>query len=95
MSMIPAGYSDKYGQVYVERTGHTGFGGPPDEPIALFRAQDNLAYRALTSYWRMCSSDPGVPVEQVADVERQIEAFNNWRGNNPGKCRKPGTAPLR
>lgn len=87
--LIAAGISDKYGQVYVERIGNTGFDGPP-EPVALLRAQDEHAYRSMLDYLRRCAADPDVPDEQALSVGRQIEAFDRFRSEHPELIRKPG-----
>jgi hypothetical protein len=90
MVPITAGRSDKYGQVYVERIGNTGFD-DPNEPVGLFRAQDNYALTILESYLAILEIDEEVPVAQIESVRRQIEAFHQWREDNPEKIRTPGT----
>lgn len=88
--IIPAGISDKYGQVYVEKTGNTGFN-DQSEPVALFRAQDVYAYVALENYHALLEIDDKIPAEQIESVERQIEAFRNWRIEHTDQLRLPGT----
>lgn len=87
--LIRAGRSDKYGQVYVERIGNTGFS-DPDEPVALIRAQDRLAHHLMCEYLQR-SSAIGVPREQWQSVARQAHLFFNWQEENPDKVRTPGT----
>lgn len=89
MDQIRAGRSDKYGQVYVERIGNTGFD-DPDEPVALLRAQDEHAYRAMLYYLRLNDEDPEVPAAQAESVRRQVEAFERFRRKDPERIRKPG-----
>ena len=87
---IRSGRSDKYGQVYVERIGNTGFD-DPTEPVALLRAQDVLALPIMQEYLRRTTADPDIPASQVASVRRQVEAFERWRLEHPERVRKPGT----
>jgi hypothetical protein len=86
--LVRAGRSDKYGQVWVERVGSTGFP-DPDEPVALMRAQDRLAHRLMQLYLSL-SVTAGVPREQIESVRRQITAFREWREANRDKVRTPG-----
>lgn len=90
LDAIPAGRSDKYGDVSVERTGAHGF---PDqeEPVALFRAADFYSLGILRSYLQALEGDHGVPAEQRESVRRQIAAFEDWRAANDDKIRLPGT----
>jgi len=88
--LVRAGYSDKYGQVYVERIGNTGFP-DPDEPVALLRAQDKLAQKAIAFYHRLSASHRVTP-EQRESVTRQVERFAAWAKANPTKMRLPGSA---
>jgi hypothetical protein len=88
--LVRAGYSDKYGQVYVERVGNTGFP-DPDEPVALLRAQDKLAQKAIAFYHRLSASHRVTP-EQRESVTRQVERFAAWAKANPTKMRLPGSA---
>jgi hypothetical protein len=90
MTPLRAGLSDKYGQVYVERVGNTGFS-DPTEPVAVFRAQDRLALAVLHAYLGELRADPAVPVSQIESVERQAAAFEEWRREHPEKVRTPGT----
>lgn len=87
---MPAGRSDKYGQVYVERVGGTGFA-DRTEPIALLRGQDYHALEVMRFYRRLLGEDSNVAGEQLASVDRQIAAFVSWRGEHPNKVRTPGT----
>jgi hypothetical protein len=86
--LIRAGWSDKYGQVYVERIGNTGF---PDanEPVALMRAQDRLTHRLMV-YYHALSAEAHVPSAQMESVERQVHGFINWQEANRDKVRTPG-----
>lgn len=86
---IQAGRSDKYGQVFVERYGNTGFD-DPSEPVAMLRAQDDHAYYAMIDYLQRCGADPEVDDAQVASVRRQVEAFGAFRREHPERIRKPG-----
>lgn len=88
-SLIRAGHSDKYGQVYVERVGNTGFS-DPEEPVALIRAQDDLALKVMVLYLQL-SAAGGVPQEQFESVARQVHCFTNWQEANRDKVRTPGT----
>jgi hypothetical protein len=88
--VIVAGKSDKYGQVYVERVGNTGFD-DPNEPIGLIRAQDEYALQLMKLYLNMLQQDPEVPALQMSSVEKQINAMEIWRAQNPYKIRVPGT----
>lgn len=88
---ITAGRSDKYGQVYVERIGNTGFP-DPDEPVALLRAQDRLAYRAMLFYQDLINSDPDVSAEQRDSVSRQVARFHVFQACHPNRVRTPGAA---
>jgi hypothetical protein len=81
--MIRAGSSDKYGQVYVERVGNTGFP-DPDEPVALLRAQDRHALAAMAT-----------PDAQRQSVATQVYRFQEFRIAHPEKLRTPGVAPAR
>lgn len=89
---VRAGCSDKYGQVYVERIGNTGFP-DPDEPIALLRGQDKHAWAAMRFYKSLIDNDPGVSYEQRQSVARQCYRFQLFRDNNPDKMRTPGERP--
>lgn len=86
--IITAGRSDKYGQVYVERVGNTGFS-DPDEPIALLRAQDKYAEHVLAVYKALVDADPEVPAEQKQSVAEQVARFQAFGGQR----RTPGTPP--
>jgi hypothetical protein len=86
---MTAGQSDKYGQVYVERVGNTGFDDPA-EPVALLRAQDDLAYEAMLVYLRLNDEDAEVSAAQAESVRRQVEAFERFRHAHPDRVRKPG-----
>jgi hypothetical protein len=90
--LIRAGYSDKYGQVYVERVGNTGFP-DADEPVALLRAQDRLAQKAIAFYYRLTANHHRVTPEQLASVARQVQRFVAWSQANPTKMRLPGEEP--
>ena len=85
-----SGRSDKYGQVYVERIGSTGFD-DPTEPVALLRAQDEKALGVMEGYLCELEADPRVPDEQVMSVRRQVEKFRQWRADHPERVRVPGT----
>lgn len=87
--LIRAGRSDKYGQVYVEHIGNSGFP-DPDEPIALIRAQDRLAHLLMVHYLQL-SAGPTIPPEQWKSVARQAHLFFNWQDVNQDKVRTPGT----
>lgn len=87
--LIRAGYSDKYGQVYVERIGNTGFP-DPDEPVALMRAQDRLTHRLMV-YYHALSVEAHVPTKQWESVARQVYRFIDWQERNREKLRTPGT----
>lgn len=88
-SPIPAGTSDKYGQVYVERIGNTGFDDLA-EPVSLLRAQDEHAYQAMLVYLRLNDEDREVSASQAESVRRQVEAFERFRHRHPDRIRKPG-----
>lgn len=88
--VIPAGTSDKYGQVHVERVGNTGFDDIA-EPIAVLRAQDRHALPTMRTYFAAMLMDEQVPETQIASVQRQIAAFEEWRIAHPEKVRTPGT----
>lgn len=87
--LVRAGYSDKYGQVYVERIGNTGFP-DPDEPVAVIRGQDRLAHTLMAHYLQL-STGEGVPSGQWESVARQVHRFFTWQQENPDKVRTPGT----
>jgi len=87
--IIPAGVSDKYGQVYVEKIGNTGFD-DLTEPVAVFRAQDVYAVGVLEAYLELLRIDDHIDPEQIFSVEHQLEAFNAWRLDNSDKVRLPG-----
>jgi hypothetical protein len=82
--------SDKYGEVYVQRTFNTTFP-DPEEPVALLRAQDQWSLRILEVYLDTLRVDDRVPLEYRRSVERQVEAFRQWRDENPDLLRVPGT----
>lgn len=88
-ALIRAGRSNKYGQVYVERIGNTGFS-DPDEPVALIRAQDRLAHTVMVYYLQL-SAAASVPPGQFESVARQVHLFMNWQEANRDKVRTPGT----
>lgn len=90
---IISGRSDKYGQVYVEKVGHTGFD-DAEEPVALFRAQDKYALWIMKEYLRALEADSHVSAEQLDSVRRQIKAFETWSDANPEKLRTPGFVGL-
>lgn len=87
---VRAGVSDKYGHVYVERVGQTGFPAR-DEPVALFRASDFYSLGILRHYLQALEGDGGVPAEQRESVRRQVQAFVDWRLANDDQIRLPGT----
>lgn len=87
---FPAGTSDKYGRVYTERLGNTGFD-DKDEPVALFRAQDRHSVSVLSLYLSCLMGDKDAPHEHIEGVRRQLARFLNWRDVNPTKVRTPGT----
>ena len=89
--LLRAGVSNKYGTVFVERVGRTGFD-DVTEPVALLRAQDKHALACLAGYLLALREDPAVPAEQVQSVTRQVMAFARWRAVNG--VRTPG-APAR
>lgn len=84
-----AGVSDKYGNVYVERTGIRGFE-DWHEPVALFRATDKHALKTLLSYYNRLANDKDVTEEQLALVNRQITLFRKYANEYPMKMRTPG-----
>lgn len=83
-----AGQSDKYGDVWVTRDGAAPFSG--DEPVAVLRAEDEHALAVLIFYRDLLATDAGVPGEQLASVERQVQAFAHWRDQHAERVRKPG-----
>lgn len=89
--MIIAGYSSKYGQIYVERTGNTGFDADLHEPIALHRSQDQHSVAVMEFYLSRLRADPAVPPQQIASVERQLQLMREWRAEHPERVRTPGT----
>jgi hypothetical protein len=91
VDLFHAGVSDKYGNVYVEKVGG-GFDDPA-EPVALLRARDNLAMRAMVYYKALCNQTPGVVERQVKSVERQVSHFSRWRYHHRTKLRLPGSGP--
>lgn len=88
---IQAGYSDKYGHVFVERVGNTGFD-DPEEPIALFRAQDVYSIDVLKYYLEVLNVTDLIPLSQIASVKSQLENFKRWHADNPDRIRIPGTS---
>lgn len=88
--MIPAGFSDKYGHVFVERVGRTGFD-DTEEPVALLRAQDEHAVAVLEYYMLRLKADRRVTQAQVESVQRQLRNFLGWRIEHPGRVRVPGS----
>jgi hypothetical protein len=74
----------------VTSVGNTGFP-DPDEPVALLRAQDKLAQKAIAFYHRLSASHRVTP-EQRESVTRQVERFAAWAKANPTKMRLPGSA---
>jgi hypothetical protein len=83
------GYSDKYGHVTTERHGRTGPIGD-EEPVAIFRAQDQLSVPILLHYRRVCIEN-GCAQDHISSVTQQIENFRTWQGANP--TRRPGDNP--
>jgi hypothetical protein len=82
------GYSDKYGYVATTRHGRSGPIGE-DEPVALIRAQDDLAVPTLRYYRERCVV-AGSPDDHIESIDHQISNFTNWQHKNP--TRTPGTA---
>lgn len=89
--MIQAGHSGKYGQVWVERSGSTGFDASLREPIALHRAQDEHAVAVMEFYLRRLMADPTVPMKQVSSVQHQLTLMREWRAAHPERVHTPGT----
>lgn len=92
--LIKAGRSDKYGQVYVERMGSSGFS-DPGEPVAVLRAEDVHAWRAMQFYKSLIDGDPKVGSEQRQSVARQVYAFQLWQIDHPHRVRIPGSPASR
>lgn len=89
VSLYHIGVSDKYGNVYVEKANATMFDDQA-EPVAVLRARDNLAMKAMVNYRELCARTPGVVARQVESVTRQVDAFARWRKYNEKKTRLPG-----
>lgn len=83
------GYSDKYGYVATTRHGRTG---PiaEDEPVAVFRAQDEMSVEVLIAYLEACEREDCAE-DHVASVRRQIDNFALWQRSH--STRRPGDQP--
>lgn len=83
------GLSDKYGYVATTRHGRTGPIGE-NEPVAVFRAQDELSIDVLRYYYNLCVR-AGCSSDHLASLDRQLTNFERWQAQNP--TRTPGTMP--
>jgi len=66
----------KYGQVILE------FGSiPEDEPVMVFRAQDELTLKLMKVYRYFCELD-GSPSHHLDAIDRNAERFKAWQAMN-------------
>jgi hypothetical protein len=66
----------KYGRVTLER-GTIG----EDEPVVVFRAQDNQLVPLLSHYLEMCAA-AGSPGRHLAKIEQAKDAVAEWQASN-------------
>jgi hypothetical protein len=92
------GESEKYGSVYVERTGATGpmwEDGDRARPATVFHADDRFAVSALEHYHRVLQAahdlSRSVDQRQLDAVASQIERFKAWQEAHPERLRYPGS----
>lgn len=72
----PMGYDLKYGRVTTERgtIGH-------DEPVVVFRAQDELLPEVLRWYRSQCLRS-GSPQRHLDAIDDALSAVTDWQGAN-------------
>lgn len=59
---------------------------PPDEPIFTIRAQDQAALKSIESY-RHIAEEAGSPESHIATVESALDAFDDFRTDNPDRMK--------
>lgn len=63
----------------------------PDDEYVVFLAKDNAFAAILPAYHQKCL-ELGCSVEQVASVNRLIMRVQDWRYENPERCKDPDIA---
>ena len=76
----------KYGRVTVEKVRRVPIG--EDEPVFLFRAQDELLPDVLEHYHALCKQ-AGSPEEHLDGIYEAMDRIESWQASNP--ARVPGT----
>lgn len=69
-------FDSKYGQI-ITSSGQI----PDDEPVFLFRAQDQLLPKVLMVYAEMCEN-AGSPPEHVSRIRQQELAVRTWQAKH-------------
>jgi hypothetical protein len=84
----------KYGEVTVENEPGNPLNGT-DEPVIVFRARDELAVPMLHRYKNLAratmeeGAERSVTPEFIEGVDQVIEAFENYRAENPDQMKLP------
>lgn len=79
------GVDGKYGRVTVEHVRSTPIG--DDEPVVLFRAQDQLLPKVLEYYASLCAG-AGCSAEHMRAVYKALGSVQMWQADVPP--RRPG-----
>ena len=65
---------------------------PEDEELILFRSRDKLLIPLLEHYKQLCIN-AGSPDDQLAVLQKRIDAIKSWQENNQDKLKVPGVNP--
>jgi hypothetical protein len=63
---------------------------PEDEPKFLLRGRDTLSFLLLLRYYSLCEEEGCTP-HHMKGVSRASEEFAQFRRNNPGRMKQPGS----
>lgn len=72
----------KYGRVTFEKEPHTPI--PDDEPVFIFRAQDDLAAQVILFYGRLCAKE-GSPDSHTDAIMEAYDRFVEWKEDHATK----------